>query len=317
MSQNPTVAILLATYNGEQFLEQQLDSIVSQTYQNFKIYISDDCSSDATVRILQEYQQKFPDKIFYGINKKNIGYVKNFEKLLQGVKEKYIALSDQDDIWQSDKLEIQMSEILEIEDNSQQRAVLIHSDLSMIDDHGNIIENSYFAYRKYKLKNKKDFGHILGPCGVMGNTVIMNENLKKLVLPFPDKLDTHDYWIAISAELFGVRKTLPQQLVKYRIHKSNASNSCVSLRKNKIMLSRNIKLPNINTNRKFFLPQLLKNINNKNDAEILKAYIKYLNFDGNKIILYSQLLKYSLVKRDVRFRIKLFFKILFTDKYDA
>jgi len=314
---NPTVAVLLATYNGEQFLKQQLDSIVSQTYQNFRVYISDDCSSDATVSILQEYQAKFPDKIFYGINKKNIGYVKNFEKLLQRVEEKYIALSDQDDIWQSDKLEIQMSEILDIEDNSQQKAVLIHSDLSMIDDNGNMLENSYFAYRKYKLKNKKDLGHILGPCGVMGNTILMNEELKSLVLPFPEKLDTHDYWIAINAELFGVRRTLQQKLVKYRIHKSNVSNSSLNLRQNKILLSRNINLPNMDTNRKYFLPQLLEKIKNKNDAKILEAYIKYLNFDGNKIIIDFQLLKYSLIKRDVLFRIKLLFKILFTNKYDA
>ena len=317
MLNNPTVAILLATYNGEQFLKQQLDSIVSQTYQNFRVYISDDCSNDATLIILQEYQEKFPDKIFYKINTKNIAYVKNFEKLLYEVEEKYIAFSDQDDVWQSDKLETLMMEILKMQENSHERAILIHSDLSMIDENGNFIENSYFSYRKYKLKNKKDLGHILGPCGVMGNTILMNEELKNLVLPFPEKLDTHDYWIAIHAELFGIRKTLQHKLVKYRIHKSNASNSSVNLIKNKIKFSRIIKLPNKDTNRKYFLPQLLKKIKNKKDGEIVKAYIKYLNCDGNKIIIYFYLLKYSLVKRDVLFRIKLFFKLFFTNKYNA
>ena len=314
MSINPTVAILLATYNGEAFLREQLDSIFAQSYQCFKVYISDDCSSDTTVEILQKYQEKFPDKILYTVNQKNIGYTKNFEKLLQEVQEKYIAFCDQDDLWKIDKLEILMSKLLELENTITSKAILVHSDLSMIDENNNIIGSSYFSYRKYNLKDHKDLGHILGPCGVMGNTILMNAELKRLVLPFPERLDTHDYWIAIHAELFGFRKTLKQKLVKYRIHKSNASNSRESLMKHKTKKTRNIKLPNMQTNRKLFLPPLLKKIQNENDMKVLLAYVKYLNFSDNRITIYFQLLQHSLIKRDLFFRIKLFFKILFVDK---
>lgn len=315
MLENPTVAILIATYNGEKFLKQQLDSILQQTYQNFKIYVCDDNSSDSTSKILKEYQLTYSDKITYNINAKNIGFIKNFENLIKGCTEKYIALSDQDDIWIETKLEIQMNELLSLE-ALKASAYLIHSDLSVIDKNNNLTHNSYFKYRGYKLNNTKDFGHILGPSGVMGNTILFNNALKKIVLPFPAKLDVHDYWIGINCELFGVRKTIDLQLVKYRIHDSNSSNSINNLSKKKsLYLDRDIRLPNLETNRKYFLPELYKNIESVNDTKILTAYLKYLNFNQNRLLTYRELIKYSLVKRSYLFRIKLFFKILFTNRY--
>jgi len=316
MEDQPTIAVLLATYNGAKYLKQQLDSILSQTYQNFKIYISDDYSDDHTLKIIQEYQQKYPTKIFYTINEKNIGFVKNFEKLLKRAIEEYIAFSDQDDIWLENKLEFQMQEMLKLEKEYENVACMVHSDLDMIDEEGRTKKESYFQYRSYKLKTSKDLGHILGPCGVMGNTMLFNQKLKKIVLPFPNQLDTHDYWLAVNNEFFGVRKTINNSLVKYRIHKSNVSNSQNRLQiKQFNLLSCNFKLPNLETNRKFFLPQLLKNINNMNDRKILEAYINYLNSNGNKLRIYFDLLRCSFIKRDIFIRMKIFFKLLCTNRY--
>lgn len=313
---NPTVAILIATYNGEMFLKQQLDSILAQTYQNIKIYISDDKSSDSTIKILFDYQKKHPNKIFYSVNEENIGYVKNFENLLLHCPEDYISLSDQDDIWLDNKLEIQMHEMLKLEESNKEDAYLVHSDLSMIDENNQIIKSSYFKYRNYKLKDTKDLGHMLGPCGVMGNTILMNKKLKDFVLKFPDKLDLHDYWIGVNCELFGVRKTLNLQLVKYRIHSNNFSNSQAILSKKKFFQSRkDIKLPNLETNRKYYLPKLYEKIKAGKDIETLDAYMSYLEFKNNRLLTYINLLKFSLIKRNTLFRIKLFFKILFTKRY--
>lgn len=316
MTTAPTVAVLIATYNGEKFLKQQLDSILAQTYKNFKIYISDDKSSDSTINILSAYQKNYPDKVFYSVNEQNIGFVKNFENLLLNCSEEYIALSDQDDIWLDNKLEIQMQEMLKLESLNENSAYLVHSDLFMIDENDNLIRNSYFEYRSYKLKSKKDLGHILGPCGIMGNTIVMNKKLRDLVVPFPNKLDLHDYWIAINCELFGVRKTLSTQLVKYRIHSDNSSNSQDKLSyKRNFNLSRDIRLPNLETNRKYYLPKLRDRVKSSSDTEVLDAYLDYLELRKNRLFTYIDLLRYSLVKRDTYFRIKLFFKILFTKRY--
>lgn len=315
MNIDPTVAILLATYNGEEFLKEQLDSILTQTYQNLKVYISDDSSSDATMEIVSHYQKRYPTKIFYTVNETNIGYVKNFEKLLEQCLESYILFSDQDDIWLEDKVEIQMREILKLEALNNDCACLVHSDLLMIDKFGNIVKNSYFKYRSYNLKNQKDLGHLLGPSGTMGNTILINKKLRDLVLPFPDKLDVHDYWIGVNCELFGVRKTLKKALVKYRIHANNSSNSQDKLSSKKIALNRDIKLPNLETMRKYYLPTLIPQIKSSGDRAVLDAYIDYLQFNKNRFLIYFELLKYSLVKRDLLFRVKLFFKILFTNRY--
>lgn len=318
MNNQPTVAVLLATFNGEKHLKQQLDSILSQTYQNFKIYISDDCSSDHTREVIRAYQRKYPRKIFYTINEKNIGYVKNFEKLLKMTAEEYLAFSDQDDIWLPNKLELQMQEILKLEKRYENRACLVHSDLEMIDEEGKRESESYFRYRSYKLKPFKDLGHILGPCGVMGNTMLFNKKLKNIALPFPNKLDSHDYWLAVNNELVGIRKTINNSLVQYRIHTSNISNSRSSLQKKQFyLLKRNLRLPNLETERKLYLSQLLNNLDSPDDRRILKAYLNYLNFNGNRVRVYFDLVRFSFIKRDIFIRVKIFFKLLLTNRYKS
>ncbi len=315
MQKNPEIAVLLATYNGELFLKQQLDSIFAQTYTNFKIYISDDNSTDRTPEILLHYQQMYPEKFFYSINEVNIGLVKNFEQLLQKSSNDYMAFSDQDDIWYKNKLEIQMQEMLKLEAAKKDKACLIHSDLKMVDEKGQLLVDSYFRYRDYDLRPQRDLGHILGPCGVMGNTLLINKKLKDVVLPFPIELDVHDYWIAVNCELFGFRKTVFKPLVEYRIHYANSSNSKKKLSKSFLKLNRDIKLPNLDTNRKIFLTPLSTKITSVSDRVVFDAYLEYLKFQKNRFVLYINLLKYSLVKRNTFFRIKLFFKMFFTKRY--
>ena len=98
------IDILLATYNGEKYLREQLDSILNQTYENIQLIISDDCSKDDTRNILKQYEEKDRRvKVYY--QDENIGCIKNFEFLLKQVKNKIYMLSDQDDIWMPEKIE--------------------------------------------------------------------------------------------------------------------------------------------------------------------------------------------------------------------
>ena len=90
------IDVLMATYNGEKYLKEQIDSILNQTYQNIQLIISDDCSTDGTREILRQYEKDDRVKVFY--QEKNLGYVRNFEFLLEKVKNDLYMLSDQDDV---------------------------------------------------------------------------------------------------------------------------------------------------------------------------------------------------------------------------
>src|SRR4051812_29514296 len=99
----PLVSIIVCTYNGEQFLEEQLQSVVNQTYPNIEITISDDKSTDQTAAILKKYEEKNNIQVRY--NEMNIGFLKNFELAVGMASGNYIAFCDQDDIWLPNKIE--------------------------------------------------------------------------------------------------------------------------------------------------------------------------------------------------------------------
>ena len=98
---NEKVDVLMATYNGEKYLKEQIDSILNQTYQNIHLIISDDCSTDGTRNILKEYEENEKITVFYQEN--NQGYVKNFEFLLKQVSSELYMFADQDDFWLPEK----------------------------------------------------------------------------------------------------------------------------------------------------------------------------------------------------------------------
>ncbi len=222
----PLVTIIMATYNGEAFLKEQLQSIIEQEYKNRELLISDDDSNDNTYDILMRYAKK-NEWIHLYRNKKHLGLIGNFETLLERAQGDYISFCDQDDIWEKEKLSKSVKRF-EREDNSQ--ALLFHSDLIVVDENLKTIALSFFKMRSYRFKKEKQFDTMLGRSGVMGNTMMINQKLKSLVLPFPDNLKVHDYWIALINELYGKRLTSLEPLVRYRLHQSNSSNTLKSIR---------------------------------------------------------------------------------------
>ncbi|MBR2149423.1 MAG: glycosyltransferase family 2 protein [Campylobacter sp.] len=307
MNLSPTIAVIMATYNGQQYLAKQIDSILTQTYFNIIIYIRDDCSSDATMDILKEYKYKYPDKFIINQNKNNLGFVKNFELLLSEADCDYIAISDQDDIWKPDKLEKELKAMIEVEKDNPNLAILIHSDLEMIDSDGNQIHKSFFKKKGYNLSNKKDLGQILGPCGVMGNTILMNKMLKNLVLPFTSNVEFHDYYLAVINEIYGKRIVLNEPLVEYRIHQSNTSKNNIQKQK----LKKYTGLPFLNTGKAACLRSINKANINLNDMKIINTFLDYLDCKGLMFLYYFKLLNNNLVKTSFWYRFRLFFKFLF------
>lgn len=216
----------MATYNGEKFLCEQIDSIINQTYKDWKLYIHDDMSSDKTVDIISSYCEKEPHKIFYlkdeGIRR---GAANSFMWLLNAVTADYYMFCDQDDIWLEDKIERSLSGIMDIECKSPNSPVLIHTDLCLIDENKVTLSASFWEYKKYKVDVSKKFDYIFFCNVVTGCTIIINDKLKKISIPMNPKVYMHDYWLAIIASKYGVLDNIKEQTILYRQHGGNVLGS--------------------------------------------------------------------------------------------
>lgn len=214
----PLISIALCTYNGEKNLRQQLDSLIHQTYQNLEIVIVDDKSSDSTLEILEEYA-KLESRIRIEINKENLGYTKNFEKAISLCKGEYIALSDQDDIWDLDKIRILHQEI--------GNHTLIYHDSEFIDEHGNPMDKNMSDIMNF-YSGTGSLPFLLLNC-MSGHSIMFRKELLTKIFPF-DKRFFHDWWIAYVASTFGNILFIETALVKYRQH-PNGSIDILNLKK--------------------------------------------------------------------------------------
>ena len=221
--QNKLVSIAMATYNGEKYLRKQLESIYNQTYKNIEFIVCDDRSSDKTVKILQEYQNKYGLKFF--INEQNLGFVKNFEKAASLCTGEYIAFADQDDVWLPDKIEILLSEI---GNNS-----LICSDAKLIDENNNqvaesLVKNLNFDTRVFLEPPELIFKKLFYTPYALGCTILFDKNLLKEALPIPEGFSYHDYWFLIVACKHSGVKFIDRPLVLYRRHSDNITGKLFS-----------------------------------------------------------------------------------------
>lgn len=204
------ISIALCTYNGERFLADQLRSITNQTYQNLEIIVVDDCSTDKTVDILESAQKSDPRIKIYK-NKKNLGFIKNFEKALRICNGDFIALSDQDDIWFPQKVQTLRNQI---GDN-----LLIYSSVHLIDEHDHPLPGSFPKLKP--IEGKKPLSLILGNC-VIGHTCLIKKELLDSALPIPENIFAHDQWLAIISAAHGKLKYSGEILSLYRSHQNNA-----------------------------------------------------------------------------------------------
>jgi len=203
------VSILLCTYNGERFVSEQIESILTQSYKNFELVIVDDASSDNTYGICEKMAKKNKSIRLYR-NDNNLGLNKNFEKAIKLAKGQYIAFSDQDDIWESNKIEILLDLLHSNTD------VLVYCNSEMIDETGQSTHTSSMDHNVFVRGNESK--QLLLYNTVSGHQMLFRKELVPYILPLPESF-WYDWWIAyIATDKFSINYT-GEKLVKYRIHR--------------------------------------------------------------------------------------------------
>ncbi|MBP1560962.1 MAG: glycosyltransferase family 2 protein [Oscillospiraceae bacterium] len=219
------IEILLATYNGEKYLRQQLDSILAQDYQDFVITVRDDGSKDGTLDIIEEYIEKNPKKIRLLETETEYNSQKsNFAQLLANAQpDCYYCLCCQDDVWKPNKLSKQLTMMKQCEAMTGARTpVLVHSDMEIVDENLNVIEKSYVKYVNINPENTS-LKSELCENSIVGVSCMFNMSLLMLCRNIPENAVSHDWWMAIHAVAVGKIGYIKEPLVQYRRHEGNTS----------------------------------------------------------------------------------------------
>lgn len=208
------VDILMATYNGERFISRQIESILAQTFKNYRLIIADDNSIDGTKDILTSYAMSDP-RIELVFNHQNIGIKANFEQLIQMSSSRYFMLADQDDYWHPIKIEISLDKII------RSKATLIYTDLRLIDEKSQLISPSFWENEGYKPVAGQPWRNLLEQNVATGCTFIASHNLIKYTVPFPPNVPMHDWWLVLIASFTGNINYINEALIDYRQHGKN------------------------------------------------------------------------------------------------
>lgn len=207
------VSIVLATYNGEKYLEEQLNSIFNQTYNDIEIIICDDASTDNTVTIIKRFANLYKN-ISYYLHENNIGVNQNFTTGFLKAKGEFIAIADQDDIWKPEKIQEQL--LLFNNDN----VILVHSASA-------IFKGEDLPYNKTVVKGSKqmtgnDIKKLLLRNTISGHNIIFRKKLLSYILPIPTTI-YYDWWLCQVATCYGDIAATNKILAYQRHHDKNVT----------------------------------------------------------------------------------------------
>lgn len=215
-----TVEILMATYNGEKYLEEQLRSLLSQTFSDFTLIVNDDHSKDGTIEILKKFQNEFEHMTISEV--KCGGASENFAFLLAQSKADYVFFADQDDIWFPDKVERLLERIQDAERRwGKNTPLVLHTDTSLVDQRGKMFAPSMWAYQYTRPDWPDRFERILTQNVAAGCTMVANRAQVNKVLPMPAMPLPHDWWMVLVASAFGRVVPVYEQTLLYRQHGAN------------------------------------------------------------------------------------------------
>lgn len=226
------ISVAMASYNGAKYIREQIESIANQTVKPDELVISDDCSTDNTIRSIKEVTDNSGLNVRLICNKHNLGFSKNFSQALENTTGDIVFLSDQDDVW----LPIKIEKCIDFFDKNSRIQFLLH-DSKVVDENLNSIGFNKYNWNP-RIRNNVKYNIINN--GVFGNCCVVRKEFLKNVLPVPD-IFCHDEWLGKVAFQFGLMGVISDTLILYRRHSSTVSLGTPS--KNIIyrILSRKIK----------------------------------------------------------------------------
>lgn len=202
------ISVCIATFNGEQYLQSQLDSIIKQLSDDDEVIIVDDCSYDTSVSIIQAYKDY---RIRLYVNNYNVGIVKSFEIAITIAQGQYVFLCDQDDIWLPGRLDCFRNELI--------CSDLVLFNARVVDE--NVVDSGRTLFDL--VGRRKGFTKNVLKNSFVGCCMAFRRDLLKLALPFPHNLPWHDWYIGLIGELFFRVKRIEEPFLLYRRHGQNFS----------------------------------------------------------------------------------------------
>ena len=221
----PTIDIALASYNGENYISEQIESILANQIDTDgfalgSIIVSDNMSTDNTVSIVNEITTRHPNVKLYP--NENRGIINNFNHALAQCTAEYVMLCDQDDIWLHNKIQLSLQKLLELERcYGKNCPLLVFTDLHVTDSKLNITADSFFKAQRLIPDSYQYPKHIFLANVAPGCTMIMNRKLLELACPVPAYAAMHDWWLILVASTFGQVAHLDQATILYRQHENN------------------------------------------------------------------------------------------------
>ena len=221
-----TILVILCSRNGEKYLHAQILSILKQTEPGVRLLISDDVSTDSTARIARDYQELYPDRVqFVQRTEPSGGAARHFMSVLHsfGTDADCILFADQDDVWHPEKVKETLRIMLAAEEKyGADTPLLVHCDMRITDEAGNVISPSYVRYQQMS-PQRNSLNRLLVQNNVTGGAMMMNAALVRLLKsrPVPEHAVMHDHWIALAAAAFGHIVFLDESLYDYRQHADN------------------------------------------------------------------------------------------------
>lgn len=215
------VEILLSSYNGSRWIDEQIESIVNQTYTEWRLIVRDDGSKDDTLKKLYEWREKLGKKKIRIIEGENIGVIKSFETLLKKAHSEYCMLCDQDDVWKRTKVEMTMNEMQRIEKVKPKKPAMVFTSIDLVDENLKPLGTTFFEQNKFDFPFAMSFSNICVCNCVAGCTMMLNWRARRMVVPFSENAPMHDWWIAALVARKGILGVVKMPTMFYRQHGNN------------------------------------------------------------------------------------------------